>query len=471
MAALPALPTSRDYEACREWAWVGDGQCDTRQQANEANRELGMPVATRVKEVEYSDQGYKPHPGQVLFHAATARFRVLACGRRWGKDRACLYELLRLLPWLLTRNKGSALVPTVLVWIVAPTYPLAEQIWGELKTFMPYHFIDDVRESDRCIKCVGGVEVWIRTASEPEKLVGAGLDLLVITEAALIQEEAWTTGLRPMLSSPGRAGLALINSTPKGLNWFHEIYLRGQDIQDKEVWSLNSPTWENPYISEGEVKQAKATLPEQVFRQEYGAEFMSDVGLVFRHVEGCVQGEMAEPVPGHNYIMGVDLAKHHDFTVVLVADTGTRRVVHHDRFSQIDYVLQKERIAQIARRYNDARGWMDSTGVGDPILEDLQRMGLHIEGYHLGAVSKRQLVDGLAVSLEQEQIRFPKIPQLISELKAYQYEETKAGNLRSSAPSGYWDDEVIALGLVVYGLSQSHGIMGGKPPVLIRRQW
>ena len=408
-----------------------------------------------AERLRYDLSSYTPHSGQRPFHDSSARFRVLAMGRRWGKDRACEYETLKLIPTFLKRNQGKGLVPTVLVWFVAPTFPLSDQVWAEIKAFMPPGFVQEVRESDRMLRCVGGVEIWMKTAVDPDRLVGAGLDLVVITEAALVAEEAWTTGLRPTLSSPGRAGMALFNSTPKGLNWFHALYLRGQDPLDTEVASWNAPTWENPYIARDEIEKAKRELPEKVFRQEYGAEFLSDVGLVFRHVDGCIQGGLEEPIVGHEYIVGIDLAKHHDFTVIIVGDAGTRRVVHFERFGQMDYVLQKQRIAETLKRYNGARAWMDSTGVGDPILEDLQRMGLRIDGYTFTATSKRQLVDALSVALEQERLRFPKIDQLINELKAYQYEQTKAGNLRSNAPSGYYDDCVTSLMLLNYGFGQA----------------
>ena len=371
---------------------------------------------------------------------------------------------------LIRRNRGNGLVPGTLAWNVAPTYPIAEQMWAELKAFMPKGFITAISESDKCLKCIGGVEIWMKTASDPAMLVGAGLDLLVITEGGLIPDDAWYAGLRPMLSSPGRAGLALINGTPKGVgSWFHKMYLRGQDSLDTEVESWNYPTWDNPYITREEIEKARKELPELVFRQEYGAEFLTDFGEVFHHVDGCVQGGLEEPREGHSYVGGVDLAKHHDFTVVGIADKATRRVVYWDRFNHLDYAVQKERIASAFGRYNRARGWIDSTGVGDPILEDLQRMGVHVEGYLLTGKSKRQLVDGLAVALEQERIRFPAIPELMNELKAYQYEKTEAGNLKTNAPAGSFDDCVVALGLINYGLGIPS--LGPKKPVLLPSMW
>lgn len=412
--------------------------------------------ATQARPV-WDTTAYRPHIGQQPFHRSTARFRVICAGRRWGKDRACIYEILDLLPRLYVANEGKGLVPQVLVWEVAPTYPLTEQIWAEFKAFSPPGLFE-AREGERMLRYLnGGAEVWMKTGAEPERLVGSGPDVIAITEAGLLVREAWETGLRPALSSPGRAGLALINGTPKGLNWFRDMYLRGQDPLDTEVESWNYPTSANPYIDPREIEQARRTLPDLVFRQEYLAEFLSDVGMAFRHVEGCIQGELEGPKSGHRYVFGIDLAKHKDFTVIMGADASTRRVVFFDRFSQIDWAVQRERIRKALTDYNGARAWIDSTGVGDPILEELTKAGLAVEGYHFTGASKRVLVDGLTVALEQEEIRYPKLEQLVSELKAFEYDMTRAGNLRTGAAAGYYDDCVIALALCNYGLRQSGG--------------
>ena len=86
-----------------------------------------MPLTTIKYDLR---SAYTPHPHQRPFHNSKARFRVLACGRRWGKDRACVYELLHLLPILSARNQDAKLVPPVLVWCVAPTSPISEQLWA-----------------------------------------------------------------------------------------------------------------------------------------------------------------------------------------------------------------------------------------------------------------------------------------------------------------------------------------------------
>jgi len=137
-----------------------------------------------------------------------------------------------------------------------------------------------------------------------------------------------------------------------------------------------------------------------------------------------------------------------------VVDSKTRHVVAWDRFNQVDYTLQVMRLANLAKKYK-ASVLMDSTGVGDPILEQVRQAGINAEGYQFTNTSKQQLVEHLAVQLEQQRITFPHIPELIHELELYQYEMTRAGNVRYSAPQGYHDDCVMALGLACWQLVET----------------
>jgi len=99
------------------------------------------------------------------------------------------------------------------------------------------------------------------------------------------------------------------------------------------------------------------------------------------------------------------------------------------------------------RKYNNATALIDSTGVGDPIFEDLRGMELDIEGYKFTNESKKKLIEGLAIAIENQGIRFPDLPELVAELELFEYQITPSGNIQYSAPEGYNDDCVIALSL------------------------
>ena len=86
----------------------------------------------------------------------------------------------------------------------------------------------------------------------------------------------------------------------------------------------------------------------RVWEQEWIAKFIAGTGAVFRNVNACVKNADSNPRSGHYYFMGLDLAKHQDWTVMTVIDARTFEVVHIDRFNQIDWPLQKLRIFETA---------------------------------------------------------------------------------------------------------------------------
>ena len=380
---------------------------------------------------------YVPHPGQVLLHNSKARFRLATCGRRWGKTYGCVNEI----------TKSAWENPGTVSWWVAPVYSQA-MLGFRLVSNNFHDAIKHKSKSDKLIGLHNSSLIEFRSADNPDTLRGEGVTFMVLDEAARINRDAWEQSLRPTLSDT--MGRALFVSTPKGRNWFFELYGRGLDDNFPDYESFKFPTVSNPYIDPAEVEEARMTLPSDAFRQEYEAEFLEDSAGVFRGILNCVKGEFEEPKPGHRYAIGWDIAKHTDFSVIMVIDIDTKHVVAYDRFNQIDYSLQIERLDRIAKKYN-AKVLMDSTGVGDPVLEQVKRKGIQVEGYSFTNTTKQQLIEALAVAIENEEISYPKIDTLIHELQLYEYEITRAGNVRYNAPQGYHDDTVIALGLALQG--------------------
>lgn len=245
-----------------------------------APRRRGLDVGSL-----YNKIGYSPHNGQLKFHRAQARFKVLDCGRRWGKSTSGPHEQL---PKMLIKK------PT-LGWIVAPTYDLGEKefrvFWAQLidrmqvpidraKTFY------SIRNKDFRITTAWGSSVEVRSAEHPESLVGEGLDWVIMAEAAKLKLSHWEKFIRPTLSD--KRGSAIFVSTPEGFNWFFDLYQLGQsgDPDLADWWSYKSPTWENDTVFPGgakddEIIAVKKILSPEVFDQEYGAEFTSFAGRIY----------------------------------------------------------------------------------------------------------------------------------------------------------------------------------------------
>ena len=396
-----------------------------------------------IKEEVWKKIDYKPHPKQELIHQSGARFRALCTGRRFGKSvlasREAIYNIL------IDGKRG---------WIVAPNYELTKKVFREVIIILNKVFpalIERQSEANTYIKLRNGSELVGKSADNPVSLLGEGLDFLIVDEAASIKREVWEEYLRPTLAD--RKGWALFISTPKGKNWFYEEYVRGKDRKVKHQDGWNYLTSDNPYIPREEIAHAEKYLPERVFLQEFQGKFIEDIGGVFRGVRECVGGRLEEPDPNRSYVMGVDLAKYQDYTVVIVMDKVNKQVVYFDRFHKLDWNFQKNKIANVIRRYNNCQCIIDATGIGDPIYDDLNRLGLNIVPYKISGTSKRPLIENLSLNIQEGLIKYPDIPELINELNIYAYKQSSTtGHTAYSAPEGYHDDIVIALALACWGM-------------------
>ena len=391
----------------------------------------------KVKQITipYTPQGY-----QLEIHNHPARFRVVNIGRRGGKTELLINEKIR----DAVKNPG-------LHWIVAPSYRQVKSIcWTRLKSLLKvdpdwkYNEQELYAEHPKI-----GTRIELKGADNEDSLRGVGLKSVGLDECAMMKSNVWPEIIRPMLADSG--GGALFISTPKGRNWFYDVYLKGTN--DDPLWhSWNYPTSINKYISPEEIDQAKADLSEMLFKQEFMAEFLDETTGVFKGIRQCTVGELKEPIKGRFYVMGVDLAKTYDFTVLTVMDSVTREVVAHTRVQNVSWREQKLMIQDLAFKYNNALCLIDSTGVGDPVVEDLMSSNISVEGYKFNETTKKQMVDNLAIAIERRLITFPQIDVLINELRDFEYKIGNTGKISYQAPDGKHDDCVVSLGLAVWAI-------------------
>jgi len=374
----------------------------------------------------------QPHPGQLEVHNSDARFKVLSAGRRWGKTRLGVNECLD------AASKGGR------AWWVSPSYKTSEVGWRPLRQIARKIPNAEVRLVDRMVTLPGGGFVAVRSADNPDSLRGEGLDFVVMDECAFMQKEAWTEAIRPALSD--RQGKALFISTPKGRNWFWEIYQRG--LQGDEGWqSWQFPTSSNPFIAKEEIEAAKRDLPEMIFRQEYLAEFIDDAGGVFRRVQEAAVLEPKEYEEGKQYIAGVDVAASVDFTVVSVLDAESKDQVYLDRFNRVDYPVLIDRLEAVYHRYHLTSMVVESNSIGRPVIDELVARGLNIVPFTTTSATKQSIIQNLQAAFENGQIRILNNPVLVGELLSFESKRNASGGFSYSAPDGMNDDCVMSLAI------------------------
>ncbi len=232
------------------------------------------------------------HPGQTQVRVHKARFKVLSCGRRWGKTRL-----------------GTALCTEIglqggRAWWVAPTYKLANVGWRGARGLGLQIPGAEIRMGDRMVVYPGGGTVEIRSADDPQSLRGEGLDFAVLDECAYMKEEAWSESLRPSLSD--RLGGALFISTPHGLNWFRDLWLRGEDPDFPDWHSWRFRTSDNPYIAQDEIETARRGMLGRIFRQEYEADFLEDNPGALWKRDWIDKGRVLKPPDLARIVVAVD---------------------------------------------------------------------------------------------------------------------------------------------------------------------
>jgi len=405
-------------------------------------------MATKLeldKDAFFEMLGYRPHPGQLQVHRSKANRRVLVAGVRTGKSLCAAFEAVAAAMEPRKRSIG---------WCVAPTLDLADRVFREIVILVAEHLkhrIVKLKEHEKrlVLRNLGGglSEIRGKTADNPVSLLGEGLDWLIIDEAARTKPQVWQQYLSQRLID--KSGWALIITTPKSKGWVFELWKRGQPGGDPDYESWQMPSWTNPHLKRELIEAERARLPEAVFRQEYEAAWVEGAGAVFRFVRDAATGDWEDPVPGKQYVAGLDLAQIVDFSVLVIMSRD-RRVVHVERFQRMPWDAQVARFKAATDRYNHCQVLVDASGVGSPIVENLSKAGVRARPYKFTQTSKTELIQNLSVMLEKRQIVLPRAdlcPELVDELEAFQYVVSDAGTIRMEAPGGMHDDLVVGLGL------------------------
>lgn len=383
-----------------------------------------------AKPQEVSIRLHKLHPGQVRVAEHPARFRVVMCGRRYGKSA------------LGIRLACDAALKGQPVGWFAPSYKLALEAWRELaQRLQPV--VSRQNEQDKRMELVTGgvVEIWTLDSADPAR--GRKYALAIIDEAGIAKDllDVWQAAIRPTLVDFG--GRALFLGTPKGRrHGFVTLFNRGWDADDPDWQSFRASTLDNPYIPPEEIDAARKELPPDIFAQEFEGIPTDDGANPFglEAVRKAV-GDCGTATP---VVFGVDLARSMDYTVVCGLDAW-RRVVVLERW-QAPWAETKTKVQALVGQTPVVA---DATGVGDAIVADLQVMGVDVTPHVFTQSSKLRLMQRLIASFQAGELCIP-AGWLPAELETFEFHYTATG-VRYEAPRGYHDDGVMALGLALYG--------------------
>lgn len=352
-------------------------------------------------------------------------------GRRWGKN--ILLQILAVETGINKRYCGWG----------APVYRQMMDDYRALENILA-PVITGKSKSEMRIEILGGGVIDFHSLDKPDNIRGKRYHRFIVNEAAFVPD---LVDVRNFIIQPTLIdfrGDEYYSGTPKGMNGFYTLYSQTGD--DWMRWRMSSYT--NPFIPSHELDNLKNVMSERAFRQEIMAEFIEEGAGVFRNVRRQAVAERLDSgVEGRQYVIGVDWGRVDDATVFCVLDIGYGACVHIDRMTDTDFATQRMRLKALAARFNNAQCLVETNSIGQPQLEELQRMGVYVSGFKTTNATKAQIIDALALAYEQGTITTINDETLINELTTYTSELLGSGLVRYSAPDGMHDDCVIALAL------------------------
>jgi hypothetical protein len=393
-------------------------------------------------------------PWQDVLLRSQARRVLVLCARQAGKSTAAAVLVLH-----------QALYDPGLILIASRTAAQAEEVLKKVLEF--YRLLDAPVPATRVLTSALELENGARVLAlcgEGDNLRGySAPKLIVVDEAARTAGDVFTATL-PMLSRSN--GRIVILSTPAGSVGFFAAQWHRQDVSWERILARASecPGSFNPEYLEAQRK----ILGDRNFEEEFQCAFVGQGSPVFRKVRESVDAGRVGPVelvddPKLAFQLGIDLGRLNDATVLTILDSNGRQV-YWSRFLEVSYPRQIQAIRAaftvledharshgITTKLQSVHATMDVTGVGLPIYESLADL-YPIHPFTFTAGSKLSLIDELGADLDNGRLRLFDIEQQTLELTLYQQERTPAGNYKFGAPSGQFDDCIIALGLAAHGI-------------------
>ena len=396
-------------------------------------------------------QGFSPHAKQkemidgIL--QSKAKFHVACVGRQFGKS---LMGINLALYWAINNNNSKTL------W-VSPVYSQAHKVQKEIIQAIGHtDIVKSANYSSNEIILKNGSQILFRSAERYDNIRGLTCDFGIIDEAAFCKDESWTEAIKPVFLVNGKKVLFI--STPKGSNWFKNLFQLGKSSDQYNYKAYTGSSYDTPFINPSEIEDAKRTLPENVFRQEYLAEFIDSGGEVFSNIDKNTFAQYPRPI-GKVYC-GIDLGKQEDFTVATFIDhNGSIIDIYRD--NKTEWSQMTREILKRVRQWN-ATTMIEVNSIGDVIYEQVKKEWQDTHPFITSSKSKNEIIEGLILDMNEETIKIPEerlFAPLYSELSTFTYTyNPKTRNIKYGHPSGLHDDTVMSLAIANYNRKQNKSL-------------
>ena len=408
---------------------------------------------------------YSPHHHQQLVHSSCSElseefFVIVAAGRQSGKSTLCEVQAAT---WAL-ENEGS-----VVLWVSPVDAQLKKNFKSIRKQLLETGLVksDKEQSGETEIVFINGSVILFRSAASKDNLRGLTCNYMIIDEGSFIQKDTFEEVLLPMLSVAGRK--CLIASTPKGKNFFYELWLEGQDERSDKFKSYRFTSYDNPLANKEFLELSRKRMNSNVIKQEFEAEFI-DAASCFENIHECLVAAPQPPLPGTRYYMGIDLGYTNDWSVIVVLNDAAE-MVFIDRFKGINNRELKNRIVKAYHTYRPTKAFIESNAMGLPVFQDLRyEEGLtKLEAFVTTPKSKENLVNDLIAAFNEKEIKILNKEEIIREFEAFIFDfNLKTNTITFKAASGFHDDIVMATG-ICFQAYQSNRTKTGRYKVRVVR--
>jgi len=384
------------------------------------------------------------------------RYGIVEASSKAGKTVGCMV-------WLAEQAMAGA--PGRNYWWIAPIYAQTKIAFRRLQRGLPQS-VYTANQAELSVTLANGATLWFKGADHPDALYGEDVYAAVVDEASRCKEEAWHA-IRSTLTAT-RGPVRIIGNVKGRRNWAYQLARKAETGEPGMHYAKITAydAIQAGILDDDEVADAKRQLPEQVFRELYEAIPSDDAGNPFGI--GAIQARISPLSQQPPLGWGWDLAKSVDWSVGIALDAANR-TCRFERW-QAPWEVTIRRIRECV---GGVGALVDSTGVGDPVLEALQKGGGSYTGLKFSSTSKQQLMEGLAVAIQQGRVSYPDGP-IVSELESFEYVYTRGG-VKYSAPEGQHDDCVCALALAVAqrggGRAEARFLSADDPPARGAAGW
>jgi hypothetical protein len=375
---------------------------------------------------------FTPYPLQKQFINAfadnEALYGAISAPRGSGKT---LLGINLLLYWVLGNHKCKA------GWC-SPTHSQSRSVFEQITT-SAHQLIVASNKTEGTIQFLNGSTIKFLSGDSTDSIRGFRFNYLVLDEVAFLKEIVISSILLPTLNPTGKKCLMI--STPKGKNHFYNWFTKD------DVISMSFPLTECPYINQELVEEARRSLPEDVFKQEYMAEFTDGGSEVFRGIDAISVVNNYVNESRERCFVGVDTGLSDDYSVLCIMNEAGR-VLHIDRRNGDNISTIANEFLHRMSRFNIVGGFVECNGIGQAMFDLLNPKQRRLQKFITTQDSKTQIVRSLIEDIELQNIELPTKEldkQLNKELGIYTYKLSQNGKISFSHPNGEKDDMVDAL--------------------------